>query len=371
MLRFSSLAHLAVLSMAAVPALVACGSLDADPGSKTPLATVTGQLVNPLSVATGNDVRVAVIWRAEKFGNFAVAVDLPVQPVFPSKFQIQLTDAPPASALYNPFTDNGPSSGGSGGTGPQPGNPGSGGAEPSPGPNPAPDSPPPTGGIGGSDTLETRGGKVAFPADFRAAVGTVVAYEDTNHNGKLDLIDDNAASFVDRIVGANQSLQLIYVQGTLTTALGDDSGHMPTLGYNLFQGGANCATLEPDTKNGADTTPPTPCTPALSAWLPTTALVELELSQEPTLGALMCKNGSGDVASSGTGGGQVHQPNERPATYPAKGTKDLTCSSDGSSYNLGSCTVIDHGPCKGTETTCNYEYWQRPTPIPADWPCSK
>jgi hypothetical protein len=389
-------------------ALGGCGSLDGNPAGKVPLATLTGELVNAASLPTARNVRVAVVWRGEKANAFAVAVDLPVQPVFPAKFQIQLTDAPPASQMYNPFAKR------SGGTtapkpapAPLPGNPG---PTPVPGPNPAPiplPSPPatdggntpspqpvpmPSGGGTGSPQpvpMPSGGGgpcaqipngppcnpEPEFPIDFRAALGTVVAYEDTNGNGKLDLVDDNAIGFIDRILGVNPNLAVVYLQGTLPARLVDSRGVKPVLGYNLFQIGKSCVKSSPTTSGPAKEPNPngpgSTCTPTEDAWLPITTLYELPLSSDPALGTLMCKSGAtGPSGGEGSAPGVPKPPNARPPVYPVAGTKGLRCFPRGTGYSLEKCTVIDRGLCRGTETTCLYELWQRPAPVPADWPCS-
>lgn len=351
-----ALAALTSLSVAA------CGSLDPNAGEKTPLATVTGQLTNPQAVQTTSNVRIAVIWRAELFGKFNSAVDLPVQPVFPSKFKIDLREAPPEGVLWDPFAKS-----------------------------QSPSDPPQTGGSTPAQPADpaapgTRGahvglqGGTAVGPSVRVAVGAVVAYEDLNGNGKLDLVDDNAAQFLDRIVAANDQTMLIYFDGTPPNdpELRDGNGHYPTPGYNLYRQGANCATTdiggapgdgEPlgGTKGG---TPAPACTPVAPEWLPMTTLYDLALATDPKFGQLMCRNG-GDSVSSASAGGAVHPG--RPATYPAPTDPNLSCNADGGGYTYGksTCTTISQGPCRGTITTCTpVDFWERPTPVPADWPCA-
>jgi hypothetical protein len=424
-------------------ALIGCGSLDGNPSGKVPLATLTGELVNAAAVPAARNVRVAVLWRGDKANRFAVAVDLPVQPVFPAKFQIQLTDAPPVSQLYNPFADGSgsPDRGRIPEPAPVDADP-SPTPLPSPTPAPAPPSTPPDADnlpspqpvpmpVGGAECAKPPSGPncnaaPAYPADFRAALGSVVAYEDTNGNGKLDLVDDNATGFVDRILGVNPNLAVVYLQGTLPARLADSRGVKPVLGYNLFQIGKSCISsttanvpgsqgdtaqvedgtvVQADGGNGnssggplsgdagtgnAEPVPAKPspasgpvnepapngstpaCTPTKDAWLPITTLYELPLSNDPALGTLMCKSGAGDnsggTESSGPGIPKV--PNARPPVYPVVGTKGLRCFPGGTGYSLEKCTVIDRGLCRGIETSCYSELWYRPTPVPADWPCS-
>ena len=99
MKRLALLAPLFFVSSASL----ACGSLDTKTDTSPPLVTIDGQIVNPTSMASTGAVRVAVIWRNRDASenNFNEAEDLPVQPVFPSSFSIQLTNPPPASAFQD------------------------------------------------------------------------------------------------------------------------------------------------------------------------------------------------------------------------------------------------------------------------------
>jgi hypothetical protein len=126
----------------------ACGSLDGSPGKPSVLTTVTGELSLTASAPSMPDhVHVAIIWQTSIPGEFNVAEDIPVEAVFPSQYVLRLTDPPPAAV----FVSYGP---------------------------------------------------------IRYANGVVVAYEDLNENGKLDLVPDDAGAFIDRIVATNASLWL-------------------------------------------------------------------------------------------------------------------------------------------------------------------
>jgi len=90
-------------------------------------------------------VRVAVVWRVPSGDKpLAVAEDLPVHPGFPLRFQLELHKAPPPEAMQ---------------------------------------------------TLEFQS------YAFRGAYGVVVAYEDVNHNGRLDIVGNELPEFVDRLLG--------------------------------------------------------------------------------------------------------------------------------------------------------------------------
>jgi hypothetical protein len=343
-IRMKTISSLALVGLSA---LAGCGALDSDPAQKAPLATVVGQLSNPQSVASSGPVRIAVLWRGEAMGRYNTAVDLPVQPVFPAKFQIDLRDAPPSDMLWDPFgvsNDRGDAT--------EPGNPGT-PAEPAPEPaQPAPRS------------LGLLNGPSASGA--RVAIGAVVAYEDLNNNGRLDLVDQSASVFLDRVLGANEDIMLIYFDGAVpnVSEIRDGAGKLPSLGYNLYRVGKSCATI--------DIYPPPPagaCTPEPSAWLPMSTLYELNLANDPRFGRLMCRNGNDSVSSASNG---INMLPGRPAAYPAKTDPKLRCQAGGSFYTYGDpvCTTISEGPCKGTVTTCTpTEGRERPSPVPADWPC--
>ncbi|HXN32682.1 MAG TPA: hypothetical protein VN894_12505, partial [Polyangiaceae bacterium] len=133
---------LASLACAAAALSVACGSLDGHTGTPSTLATVRGQMTNATNLSLTADVRVAVVW-LNNGPSYNVAEDLPVQPVFPSNFVIQLNEPPPPGAF---LTSN-------------------------------------------------------QGLTFQVAMGFVVAYEDLNGNGKLDLVQNDAGAFTDKIIG--------------------------------------------------------------------------------------------------------------------------------------------------------------------------
>jgi hypothetical protein len=365
---------LGILSLS-LASLIACSGLDSDRSQKAPLATVVGQLsASTSAVVTGPNVRVALLWGRDDNTVFQVAQDLPVQPVFPSKFRIELRDAPPEAMIFNPFAkhDNA-----------QPGNPGPPDTD-VPGPTPAP-----VPGGGGSPSpggrVSVLGGSSATPPVVRVALGAVVAYEDLNGNGKLDLVESNAASFVDRIVGANPDLMVVYFDGAIPDyeGLRDNAGKRPSPGFNLFRKDTHCAqaleaTGNPKGGEAAPSGPSVSCTETPSAWLGMETLYDLAITNSPTINQWMCKDKrSYDTISSsgGIGGGRPNQG--RPTQYPVSGDPKLECFSDGTGYSYGEkpvCTTEYKGACIGSVTSCaggsGVELWYRPSPVPSDWPCN-
>ena len=199
-----------------------CGApFTSDTNAYPALSTINGELRKEMNFAApGGNIRVAVLWLSSARGQYKQAVDLPVQPVFPSEFKIDLVEPPPLD-MFVPVND-------------------------SPG--------------------------------FKAAYGALVAYEDVNKNGTLDLVDGSSPVFVDRILGANGNLVLIYVDGTLpvTPVLRDTAGSLPpNLGYNLVT--VSCSV----------TTAGMPCDETF-LWKNMKDTYNLTLTNDPHLAPLMC-----------------------------------------------------------------------------------
>ena len=294
---------------AAVALCAACGSLNGSTGTPPTLATLHGAMTNSTNVGLTAAVRVAVVWLNAGTG-YNVAEDLPVQPVFPSNFVIQLDEPAPQSALVSPA--------------PWP-----------------------------SD----RG-----PLTFQIAEGFVVAYEDLNGNGKLDLVQDDAGTFVDKIVGANtQEMILVYLQGALppdSVGLVDSSGKSPSLGYNLYS-------VLPCAGDGGDAGCTAQCREA--HWFDVNSPYDLEVSNDPEVNQLMCAN-FGAHGSSASTSWSVDMQGTSPGGYPAPGANGLTCQA-AASYTYSQCQVVHDGLCE--ETNCTELMVNLGnTPAPAGWPCS-
>jgi hypothetical protein len=368
----------------------ACGSLSKDPGARPVLATLHGELTNPQSMTfqAASGVRVAVVW-INLTNGYSTAEDLPVQPVFPSAFRIDLTSPPPEDAMVTKAkvkaNDRHASSPG---------------PDPVPGPTPAPPS------TGNSHPLDFDydDGVAQWPEDFAFAVGAVVAYEDLNQNGKLDLVDEGATAYVDRIAGANETTILTYFQGTLpadrTLANGvresqfrDGQGQQPQLGYNLFHEARCAVTL--DTGPAASTPP---CTD-VSRWLGMDTLYTLPLTSDPKWGNLMCKKGTGGFGGSSSASASA-DPSGGPSTppspprldaglghdagagdaavspdpsLPAAGDPKIQCSPDGKSFTYD-CHPAPPPPPRlcGAPQLVDISCGGRamPNPPPPNWPCT-
>ena len=274
-------------------------------------------------------------------GEFNVAEDLPVQPVFPSSFQIDLDAPPPESAMIDGSDFYGS---------PEPTSPtGPNGAVPS------------TGWV----SLEN-----ASTSDLQVAVGTVVAYVDQNGNGKLDLVPDGASGYVDKILATNEDELVIYLQGSIPSAAADPSGRMPTEGYNLYQ---RCDVMLPSSPApgsicAEDAGAPQGSCPA-TQWQAPSTKITLSVSTDPQVSSIMClSNASSGSSSQGASPGVPMTG--QPAQYPLPCDPALQCTApDGSSYTYTSCQTISQGLCEGTSTSCTSVAYARPDPVPSAWPC--
>jgi hypothetical protein len=262
-----------------------CGSYAEDPAAPTTIATIRGDVKNLEAAPTPSTFRVALVWMGEPYN---VASELSLAPKFPASFELDIHQLPPHSAMQ---TDN-------------------------------------------------------LLPNLKLAAGAVVGYEDVNGNGKLDMVDSDAAEFVDHVVATNEHMIVLYAEGSAETfaALPPEwSGIEP--GFNLMQ-------LE--VADGF----------VSLQFHPMSTMYDLFLSTDPRVAELMCKSSPGESAG---GGAEIHM--EQPATYPDPSDPHLTCGLNGESYVLEQCTTISEGPCKGTVTSCTGHTWWRPDPVPADWPC--
>ncbi len=350
--------------------LAACGSLDSNTGSAPTLATLQGSLAlaNPdsLGVSSSSDVRVAVVWRGDGPGKFGVAEDLPVQPVFPSSFTIALDGPPREAAMNGPASPSGT---------PTPPITAAAGGPPSSG-TAAAGGPPPDAGIdeagaANSQPVMLLDTPAAAGVPSRYAIGTVVAYLDQNHNGKLDLVPDNATSYVDRIVGANQELTIEYFEGPI--GLTDTFGHRAKDGYNLLKIPLCDLGRSP---GPADVCPfARPPVGDAGACLPEILGMDtpypLTIDSSPAVASVMClvSDQGPTVGAEASGPGGPFDPSVQPAQYPLPGDQNLCCDPDGSQYFYLTCMEISQGLCKGTRESCTAAGYARPTPAPLGWPC--
>jgi hypothetical protein len=351
-------------SLAAV-GLAACGNLT-DPESAPSLTTVNGTLTGTIPLAAGASagstaLRVALVWNAGDAMSGAVAVDLPVTPEFPASFVLDLQDPPPESALV---------------------------------------------ALGGGD---------AGAAQGRYASGLVVAYQDLNGNGRLDFVGPEAASFVDRVVGANDELVVTYFEGGVPDA---DAGFGPgqaTLGYNLWVPPRDCSAVAYDAflveASGAVVTPvpQASCTSQPGSFRPVSEGYPLTLQLDPRFDVLACAQTSAIMGGGVAALVHVSQEDEArlartapgdagsdgppastatsltPTTLPPPANAALECTADGRAYRRGCTPASLCGPSTYVPTAeqnsftgfdrffddgCDVYQLADDAPVPAGWPCA-
>lgn len=370
--------------------LPACGSLDSNTGSAPTLATVEGSLLNPslVDVSTSSPVRIAVVWRGIGAGRFSVAEDLPAQPVFPSDFTIALGGPPPADAMNAapliPVLWCLPDSG----------------IPVSPECVFAYDASAQVSDPAGVDPLlPDATGAIDMPPSpaSQYAVGTVVAYLDLNHNGKLDLVPNDASAYVDQILAANSEMTVVYLQGPIPddtlhdplpfAPIEDGFGHRATDGYNLLVF-PQCLMPWGQEASPYPTCPTRPAQPvpaqdagpcAPMQWLGMNTPYPLTVTSSPQVGSLMCLNemppdnadASPTVVVSYARTAPPYNPAIQPAQYPSPSDPGVCCAPDGSYYTYTTCRGTS-SLCQGPNETCSWVGgYERPTPMPAAWPCTQ
>lgn len=310
-----------LFALGCLGSLLACGDLGDD--DNAPLAVIQGQLsTQSSSPESPSNVRVAIVWNTGETG-FKTSMDVPASPVFPSKFRLELRDPPPTTAMV--------------------------GATPSREPDPTSDNPGIAPGMSGqSRPLNNQ------KTSVRYAIGSVVAYEDLDGDGRLGLTDGNTPPS-DRVLGSNDELLVIYVEGDVSTF----EAPPPTRGYNLRH--------SPRCTKGTRGNPPV-CPPG--SWLPIATPYELPLTADPQLAEQMCSSTEGQ---SSAGANKIHGPAPAPGAkgWPDRNDPNLLCSADGKSYDYFECVTTSQGLCKGTYERCDQYKWTLPSATPPpEWPCT-
>ena len=153
---------LTILMMSAL-ALAGCNGI-AGPDHSNPYLVLKGTITNEEAVATPDNVRVALLWMVpateENPEGFKVAQETEVNTEFPAFFQLTVDELPPEQAMWD------------------------------------------------MEEVEEE----VFPADTRLALGTVVVYNDGNHNQQLDLIPPDATVSIDTVLGAPMEIVVVFVE---------------------------------------------------------------------------------------------------------------------------------------------------------------
>lgn len=296
--------------LVAVPlCLSACGGLAEDPNKSEPLASISGTIVVEPGSTVPAAAHVALVWQGkgeDGWLGFNVAQDLAVEPGFPAGFELPLSGPPPASALFDADETFGPGAAGS---------------------------------------------LVAF--------GSVIAYDDKNGNGHLDLVEPTATSFVDGIVGANEELVVVWFPetptGALADAVRDPQGNVPGAGFSLYHVHDNFCPLIDIPEDSPECDDPVR---TVKEWLPIDASFELLIDDGATVSSLMCER-VGDLPT----------PSSSEA-YPAPDAPGLTCRDGGHIFTFETC-VTPAVPVCGADPSCSIQDGKisESDAVPAGWPC--
>jgi hypothetical protein len=226
-----------------LPLLGACGK-GAGADDQQPYATLRGA-VSSSNVQTTSEVRVALVWEhvGPQKGATALksAQELGLHAQFPASFQMDVTQLPPTEALSQ---------------------------------------------IDPAVATQT-----GLDPKLRIGAGTLVVYEDTNGNGKLDLVSLTSTSTIDRVLGVPQGLTVVYVEGTPPPPASKGFFLNVTLqrGFNLLQ--------EPNWKTAGGA-------PSLSgdAWtvLPLSTEIPIALTAAPQLSHYVCQQDPGLIDKCGS-----------------------------------------------------------------------
>lgn len=288
----------------------ACGGgLSGSTERPSTIATIQGQIENPVDIPLdAGDFRVAIVWGirdAEGKSLLRRAEDVAVIPVFPAQFRLDITQLPPTESF-------------------------------------SPDAP------------------------IHLAGGSIVAYEDTNHNGKLDLVDPDAVGAVDRVLSVPTDTTLVYLEGDVSTLPGleDDNGARPTPGFQFSQ-------VEPlgqwACSGGPIVLGQTPPDCPGFRWQPITAPLTLSISSSPELSLYICQMWGGDSASI-TSSSMPGELGDFGGRLPAKSDPQLVCRADGRSFIYTVCTASGGMLCH-VDRQCAEKIYTFDASVADAWPC--
>jgi hypothetical protein len=288
-------------------ALVGCGEAVA-PSYAPPFATLNGRITSS-SIPTPAQVRVALVWKhRDPQGNILrAAQELAVQAAFPVSFRLDITTLPPDEAMNIRTTANG-----------------------------TPDR------------------------STRYATGTVVVYDDTDGNGRLDLAPLDAPATGDRVLGTPGGLSIFYLEAAEAT----HSGAHP--GFNLRRD----AVLA-DPVPGAN-----PCQPLVvttQAFVPLITQLDISLTGAPELSREVCQFTPASPAADagcgvdGSAGAQIDDDCGAPSGLVPQGAL-VTCSSDDRAYVYKSC-FVPSSVCGSSSCLYGCAQLDAGGSIPIDWPC--
>ena len=298
------------LTLVASVAAGACGSLD-DP-ERGEVVTITGAIEAASGVAVDEEVRVAFLWFSQRLSNqdgarYTVAQEARVAPQFPASFTLTLAALPPEAAMVD----------------------------------------------GGESLL----GALDSAADGRRfALGAVVAYVDTNGNGKLDLLPVDATSSIDRVVATSERATVVYLEGESVSLSFLDGEVAPGFNYVV----SACPIVENVT-----------C--GLNAQV--TDISEplvLTLDDSPQLAGLLCETVAPAEVDVTMVDGEGPPPwVSAPVEPPTREEGWVDCDPDGAVFRERCEEVPSTSLCASVGQRCVHERWAVPDDDAArlDWPC--
>lgn len=301
----------------------ACGSLSAPEDEPAALGTLRGQVTNTAAVATSTGVRAAIVWTyydpAEPYYFARQAQEATLNPHAGStSFEIELVEPPPANLL-----------------------------------------------------------REEYPGLF-VATGELVAYEDTNQNGKLDLVEPTAGALVDRLLGVGHGFTVKYIEGQIPAPpirhpLPATDGSTPPLGYSVYYDNL-C-----DFGRGVDGR----CQAQERSWKPIDAPVTLALTDDVARlpANILCRNGATDPATVADPLPVISHPvGELPPELPSDSEPNISCG-PGNQRSVGGPLSFDRITCRSPRANlCEHMYTAAScvadrytiaadAPVPAGWPC--
>jgi hypothetical protein len=315
--------------------IAACGQLSGDTGSPSTLTTIHGTVVSDSTSTPPKALATAIIWY-EKLadGTLHEAADsVPVSGTFPASFSIALKSVPPASATADL-----------------------------------------------SNVFATSAGLAA--TGVNVAWGFVVAYDDRNGNGQLDLVDASASQYVDEIEGVADRV-IFYldkpVPSSLVTspqfALVGIDGSMPNVGYNLVLPESNYCFADADAGVAGA------CARGLK-WEDMATSITLSLGMGNVIAPrdlqqLMCSAGPNDDGPFGPSTVSTISVADFAGALPAANDPDVYCDDLDNFEYASSCTTSAAGPCQPENTVCAEKTivtldpaGGSPIAPPAGWPCT-
>jgi hypothetical protein len=274
-----------------------CGQVGGNLDHPAPLVTISGLIEGGAAPAQPKQgVRVAIVWITTEAR--AVAATATVTPQFPSAFQLTLDTVPPDEVMMT--ADEGP---------------------------------------------WKRG-------EFGMAIGAIVAFEDRNGNGALDLASKGDAAFPDAVAGVVENRLVFYSEGPPPPELEQQVGAPVPRGFAIAVTGGKRGEFD-----------------GLLALRPATETISLTLRDSTAVEwqFLMCR----DLKSSTTlVTGAVTPAPGLPPAFPDPQDPDVRCEPDGS-YVLERCTVVRQEVCGDRELDCPGTRYTPADPghPPAGWPC--